>query len=76
MQAQRKARIHKIRLEEGAKKAAEELEKCMNCLSFWFSDCLKIKNEMNCCFSVEQMILAVTQMLLEIHTRHSLLLDS
>lgn len=28
MQAERKARIHILRLEEGAKKAAEELEKC------------------------------------------------
>ena len=28
VQAQRRARIHKLRLDEGARKAAEELEKC------------------------------------------------
>lgn len=31
-QAQRKARIHKIRLEEGAKKAAEDLKTCECCV--------------------------------------------
>lgn len=28
IQGQRRARIHKLRLEKGAEKAAEELEKC------------------------------------------------
>lgn len=30
IQAQRRARIHQLRLEKGAAKAAEELEKCNN----------------------------------------------
>lgn len=80
MQTERRARIHKLRLEEGAKKAAEELEKCMKCLSFLFSEYLRAifydkKWNKFLFFSAEQMILAATQMLPEIHTRHSLLQD-
>lgn len=76
-QGQRRARIHQLRLEEGARKAAEELEKCKNTFFFFFlfeSIDSKAIIVVTYTYLLIQMIQTAIQISLEIHTRHCLLL--
>lgn len=77
VQAAKKARICQLKLEQGAAKVAEDLQKCKFFLKA-HSPCVSgnsysITINLISFFKPLQMIRKVTPMPLEIHTKHSLL---